>query len=92
MLTRDSETRQDSVGLLGMKSFLCPPLLDLPRIPKGRSGKLLIREGRGRRDKEGAAKSSCAAWGQGSGSASRIHSHVFEFLTELKPQQMKTLA
>ena len=40
------------MGLLGTKAFLCP----LPWVPKGRFKPLLIREGRGCRDKGRAVK------------------------------------
>ena len=61
-------TVQEPCRLPGTEAFLCPLFLvskeqtpasslhDLPRVPKGRFGQLLIRERRGCRDKAETAK------------------------------------
>jgi len=75
-------TKQGSLGLLGTKAFLCPPLLvfriwasfslhDLPCAPRGRFRQMLIREGRGCKDKGGGVKKQCYSLGAGSWFLSR---------------------
>ena len=60
-----SETKQGPGGLLGTSLSMCPiscfsgisfSLHELPRVPKGRFRQLLIREGRGCRDRRGTVK------------------------------------
>ena len=69
------------MGLLGTKSFLCPPFLDyrksisfslkdLPLVPKGRFRQLLIREERGYETRQEQSRNNSAALGQGPGSPS----------------------
>ena len=50
-----SETKQDPVGLRGTGAFLFS-LHDLHWVPNGRFKQLLIREGRGYKDRRGTAK------------------------------------
>ena len=60
-----TETERDPVGFLGTRAFLFG-LHDLPSVPKGRFKQLLIREGRGCRDKGEAVKKQQGCLGAGS--------------------------
>ena len=75
-----SETKQDAVGLLGIKTFLCP----LPWVPKNWFNWLLIRKGRGSRDEQGAVKKKHVTLGQCSGSTSRDMPNIFGLLCGTK--------
>ena len=87
------ENKQHPVGLLGREAFPCPPFLvrnrfhDLPwGIPEG----LLIRAGRGCRDKGGAVRKQECSLRAGPDSTWRdTHNNTFELLQNCNPQQVE---